>query len=62
MAKTAVYTKKAVDAYRAKFDFIQVRLDKGEKERIEKIIAPEKIGEYAKKLIYESLEREEKSD
>lgn len=34
MAKTPDYVKRAVNNYRDKFDFIQVRLPKGTKERL----------------------------
>ncbi len=32
MAKTADYTRRAVDNYRQKHDFVQIKLDKGAKE------------------------------
>ncbi len=35
MGKTPEYTKKAVNNYRNKFDFIQVRFPKGTKEKLE---------------------------
>lgn len=35
MGKTPEYTKKAVNNYRDKFDFIQVRFPKGTRERLE---------------------------
>lgn len=34
MGKTPEYTKKAVNNYRDKFDFIQVRFPKGTRERL----------------------------
>jgi len=34
MAKTATYTKKAIDDYRKKHDFINLTVDKGLKERL----------------------------
>jgi hypothetical protein len=34
MGKTPEYTKKAVDNYRSKFDFVQIRLPKGMKEEL----------------------------
>lgn len=34
MGKTPEYTKKAVNAYREKYDFIQVRFPKGTRERL----------------------------
>ena len=36
MAKTPEYTKRAINKYREKFDFFQVKLPKGTKEKIEK--------------------------
>ncbi len=35
MGKTPEYTKKAVNNYRDKFDFIQVRFPKGTRKRLE---------------------------
>ena len=35
MGKTPEYTKRAVNNYRDKFDFIQVRFPKGTRERLE---------------------------
>ena len=61
MGKTADYTKRAVDNYRKNFDFVQLRLDKGEKERIEKIIAPQKMNDYIKQLVYDDLEKREEN-
>lgn len=61
MGKTAEYTKRAVDNYRKNFDFVQVRLDKGEKERIERIISPQKMNEYIKQLIYADLEKKKEN-
>ena len=37
MGKTPEYTKRAAKKYRDKFDILQVRLDKGTKERIRSI-------------------------
>ena len=37
MPKTPEYTKRAVNNYREKFDFIQVRFPKGTKEKLEEI-------------------------
>ena len=36
MKKTPEYTRKAVDAYRQKYDLAQIRLPKGTRERIKK--------------------------
>lgn len=33
MAETAEYTRRAVDNYRSKYDFVQIRLPKGTRER-----------------------------
>lgn len=37
MPKTPEYTKKAVNNYREKFDFIQVRFPKGTKEKLKEV-------------------------
>lgn len=34
MAKTASYTKKAIDDYRKKHDFLNITLEKGVKDRL----------------------------
>lgn len=36
MKKTPEYTRKAVDAYRQKYDLAQIRMPKGTRERIKK--------------------------
>ena len=33
MARTADYTRKAINNYRSKFDLVQIRLPKGTKDR-----------------------------
>lgn len=37
MPKTPEYTKKAINNYREKFDFIQVRFPKGTKEKLKEV-------------------------
>ena len=37
MAKTASYTRKAIDTYNAKFDRVTINLTKGSKEKISRI-------------------------
>ena len=37
MAKTASYTKKAIDDYRQKHDFLNITLDKGVKDRLQAV-------------------------
>ena len=37
MPKTPEYTKKAINNYREKFDFIQVRFPKGTKEKLDEV-------------------------
>lgn len=58
MGKTPEYTKRAAKKYRDKFDILQVRLDKGTKERI-KSITSASCSEYVKRLIMDDLERKE---
>lgn len=54
MAKTPSYTKRAIDNYRKKFDFIQIKLDKGMKELIESKTG-EKASAYISKIVNEQL-------
>lgn len=56
MGKTPEYTKKAIDNYREKFDFIQVRFPKGTKERI-KSTETESVNSYIIKCVLDSLEK-----
>ena len=58
MGKTPEYTKRAAKKYRDKFDILQVRLDKGTKERI-KSITSASCSEYVKRLIMDNLEQKE---
>ena len=58
MGKTPEYTKRAAKKYRDKFDILQVRLDKGTKERI-KSITSARCSEYVKCLIMDDLEQKE---
>ena len=55
MGKTPEYTKKAVDNYRSKFDFVQIRLPKGTKERLAE---KGNINDYINKLIMQDLEKD----
>lgn len=52
MAKTPEYTKKAVDNYRSKFDFVQIRLPKGTKEKLKD---KGNINDYINSLIMQDL-------
>lgn len=56
--KTPSYVRNAQNRYNAKFDIIQVKLDKGTKERI-RSITEESYNEYIKRLIMDDLERKE---
>lgn len=56
--KTPSYVRNAQNRYNAKFDIIQVKLDKGTKERI-KSVTQESYNEYVKNLIMNDLERKE---
>ena len=58
MGKTPEYTKRAAKKYRDKFDILQVRLDKGTKERIQAITSAS-CSEYVKRLIMDDLEQKE---
>lgn len=56
--KTPSYVRNAQNRYNAKFDIIQVKLDKGTKERI-RSITEESYNEYIKRLVTDDLERKE---
>lgn len=56
--KTPSYVRNAQNRYNAKFDIIQVKLDKGTKERI-KSVTQESYNEYVKRLVMDDLERKE---
>lgn len=56
--KTPSYVRNAQNRYNAKFDIIQVKLDKGTKERI-KSVTQESYNEYIKRLVMDDLERKE---
>ena len=53
MGKTPEYTKKAINNYREKFDFIQVRFPKGTKERLKDV---GNINNYIVKCVLNSLD------
>lgn len=56
--KTPSYVRNAQNRYNAKFDIIQVKLDKGTKERI-RSITEESYNEYIKRLVMDDLGRKE---
>lgn len=58
MAKTPEYTRKAVNKYREKFDFIQVKLPKGTKEEIERLTG-KKATTYISEIVLNRLESTE---
>ena len=53
MGKTPEYTKKAINNYREKFDFIQVRFPKGTKERLKEV---GNINNYIVKCVLDALD------
>lgn len=53
MGKTPEYTKKAINNYREKFDFIQVRFPKGTKERLKDV---GNINNYIVKCVLDALD------
>lgn len=53
MGKTPEYTKKAINNYREKFDFIQVRFPKGTKERLNDV---GNINNYIVKCVLDALD------
>ena len=52
MGKTPSYIKKAVNDYREKFDFIQVRFPKGTKEKLQE---KGNINDYITRLVLDDL-------
>lgn len=58
MAKTAEYTRRAVENYRAKFDTAQIRLPKGTRERAKAVNA--NINDIAVAAVLSYLEDREK--
>ena len=58
MAKTKIYTKKAVDNYRNKHDFLNLTLDLGVKDRLKAVDLDNKT---IVNMIIKELEKREKS-
>ena len=58
MGKTPEYTKKAINNYRDKFDFIQIRFPKGTKDRLQSADVGN-INDYVVKCVLEKLNNEE---
>ncbi len=58
MAKTKIYTKKAVDNYRTKHDFLNLTLDLGVKDRLKNVGLDNKTIVI---LIIKELEKREKT-
>lgn len=58
MGKTPEYTKKAINNYRDKFDFIQIRFPKGTKERLQSADVGN-INDYVVKCVLDKLNGEE---
>lgn len=54
MGKTPEYTKKAINNYRDKFDFIQIRFPKGTKERLQSADVGN-INDYVVKCVLDKL-------
>lgn len=55
---TPEYIKRANNNYNSKFDIIQVKFDKGTKERI-KAITQESYNDYIKRIVYADLNKAE---
>lgn len=60
MAKTANYTRKAIDNYRTKFDLAQIRLPKGTRERAKAHNI--NLNDVAVDAILKELEKEDKEE
>lgn len=58
MGKTPEYTKKAINNYRDKFDFIQIRFPKGTKDRLQSADVGN-INDYVVKCVLDNLNGEE---
>lgn len=61
MGKTPEYTKKAINNYRDKFDFIQIRFPKGTKERLQSADVGN-INDYVVKCVLDKLNGEESTE
>ena len=61
MGKTPEYTKRAAKKYRDKFDIIQLRLEKGMKERIKKISDGQSVNDYIAQAVTEILLNDEET-
>lgn len=61
MGKTPEYTKKAINNYRDKFDFIQIRFPKGTKERL-KSADVGNINDYVVKCVLDKLNGAESAE
>ena len=59
MGKTPSYVKDAVNNYRKKYDFIQVRFPKGTRERLENF---GNINDFIVKAVNDALETVQKAD
>ena len=61
MGKTPEYTKKAINNYRDKFDFIQIRFPKGTKERLQSADVGN-INDYVVKCVLDKLNGAESAE
>lgn len=61
MGKTPEYTKKAINNYRDKFDFIQIRFPKGTKERLQSADVGN-INDYVVKCVLDKLNGKESTE
>lgn len=61
MGKTPEYTKKAINNYRDKFDFIQIRFPKGTKDRLQSADVGN-INDFVVKCVLDKLNSEESTE
>lgn len=61
MAKTAVYTRRAVDKYRDKYDFIQVKLDKGSKDYLKQTLGGVSVTAFCSQIVNDYIKAMQKS-
>ena len=60
MTETASYTRRAIKNYQNKFDYVNVRLDAGTKDRIKAVAQGRSMSEYISDIVYKALENDEK--
>lgn len=57
--KTADYTRRAIDKYQTRYDYVSVRFEKGIKERLKAALQGQSISGFISDLVLAELERME---